>query len=111
MNTDTLRSHEPRSSVGGVDAERSFKRKVIFRWVLFVALIIGCILGMLNFWALVDLGVPGDPANKKRWIFLANAYLGLFLVGGLGAIAVFILNIRWHVRRTSIKASGAKLDW
>lgn len=107
MNAGTLRSHEPGSSGGGVDAKRSFKRKVIFRWVLFAVLVAGCILGMLNFWALGDLGVPGDPDNQKRWIFLVNAYLALFLLGGLGAIAVFILNVRWHVRRTSIKASSA----
>ena len=93
--------------MGGAGAEQSSNRKVFFRWILFVALVVGCVLGMLNFWALADLGAPGDPVNKKRWIFLVNASLALFLLGGLGAIAVFILNIRWHLRRTSIKANSA----
>jgi hypothetical protein len=48
MNADENSSSEPRSSEWSVSAACSFMRKVIFRWVLFVALVVGCILGILN---------------------------------------------------------------
>jgi hypothetical protein len=71
----------------------------VFRWILFGVLFVRFVdLGWVFAYGLWVAGGPSEPPDVKaystKW---ANIYGIPFLTAGLGAAAVLIRNVRWHL--------------
>jgi hypothetical protein len=78
---------------------RAFALGAMVRWLVFGALVLACVLGLMNAWAAVDLAPLGPRQVREQWVALANRYFALFVLAGAWAAVVLVWNLRWH-RRT-----------
>jgi hypothetical protein len=80
---------------------RRFMKSGAARWLLFAVLLALCVffgLGLAQ--SLWIAGKPPEPPDVKVFYAAwANVYGILFLFVFLGTIVIFILNIRWQLRR------------
>jgi hypothetical protein len=76
-------------------------KKNVHRWILFgVLFVLSLLLGWeFAFCAWAAGGPPEPPDVKAYYLKWMNIYGILFLIAGLGAVVILILNVRWHLLR------------